>query len=1145
MDKAVLRNFAIESRKDLMEKIDRKIKLFYIDEEFKKDNRGDVIVLSNDKHTLTLTRDEDLNRDKLIKRIVELGYNQVVEEAAYTWFNRIIAIRYMELHDYLPLTNTNQSLGIRILSSQDNTVEPEILKFSNLSNRDLDISFDLNVYTGFKNEDEKFKYVLLLVCKKISKVIPQIFGGITDYIDLLIPDNMLNDNGFINNVINNISVDNFSEVEIIGWLYQYYNQTEKDRVISAKKAKSKNDLAYATQLFTPDWIVKYMVDNSLGRYWIKNSNSSELESKMNYYIKGLEETNINKNINLEKIKIIDPCCGSGHILVYAFDILYNMYLECGYNKREIAYLILKNNLFGLDIDDRAGQLSILSVLLKAREYDKDIFNKDIISKMNIMSICDTENFPHSLLDELSPNSKSLAEELVVTFRHAKEIGSLLKIEPKDYSILENEIMTLNNIFTYELRDRIIPLISLAKILSNKYEAIVTNPPYLSNNAMTPSLKDYVFDKYQITKTDLFACFIDRCNELITEDGYSALVTMQSWMFLSSFSDFREKIINNYNIKSLMHMDNNVMHIAFGTCATIFEKKNSKSTKGMYFEIKNQNLTDDDIPYEFPVLNNVNVLKEIDDFKKIPGLNIAYWITDNLLDAFENGKPFSEYADMFQGIITGDNEKFLRLWYELDINKISLHESKMSDIDLSQKYWIPYNKGGSFRKWYGNQDYVVNWKNGPDDKTRGKKSFENYYLREYVSWSYITSSTLASRYFPKGFLWDVAGSGFFDKTNNMKYLHALLGSIVGINILKIINPTINYQVENVAVIPVLFPDVNSKNKIELLVDECIRLSKKDWDSCEISWDFKSPSYIKTGNLNQLFDNYINECKYDYDICNKNEEEINQILLNTYNFKDNKYKVNDTTIRIPTKKALVKELISYSVGCMFGRYSVDNSGLIFGGGTYDDKKYITIVPDSDNIIPISDDSTIYYNDDLVGRFEEFIKKVFGAENYNKNIEFIAEMLGKKGTELSEETIRRYFAIDFYSDHLKLYQKRPIYWMFDSGKKNGFKCLVYLHRYNEQIVSKIRTKYLHNTISIYQRIVEEIDYKLNNEELNITDKRELQNKKADLNGKIAECNEYEEMVGNVANKMIKLDLDDGVFANYAKFVDDNGKSILAKIK
>ena len=1147
MDKAVLRNFAIESRKDLMEKIDRKIKLFYIDEEFKKDNRGDVIVLSNDKHTLTLTKEDDLNRDKLIKRIVEYGYEQVVEEAAYTWFNRIIAIRYMEIHDFLPLTTDNQSIGIRVLSSVDNKPEPEILKFSNISRSDLNLEIDLNYYTQIKKDDDKFKYILLKVCNKIGKVIPQVFDGITDYIDLLLPDSLLSENGFVNKLLK-VDENNFKEVEIIGWLYQYYNSAEKDKAMESKKAYKKNEIPYVTQLFTPDWIVKYMVENSLGRFWIENNGlDSSLKNDMSFFVDGnLKEKS--KHYNPEEIKFIDPCCGSGHILVYAFEIFYKIYEKAGYNSSEIAEKILTNNIYGLDIDARASQLSILSVLLKAREYDKKLFNKPICNNLNIFEICEPLNIDSYSIDNLENDQyRKQVLYLIEKFKNAKEEGSLIKLEYNDYSGLRETLYDENSIFTLLLREKIIPIIKVAEILQDKYQIVVTNPPYMGNSYLSEKMKKFLLENYKEGKNDLCTAFMQI--DLVEKNGYYGIINQQVWMFTVLYENLRSWMLNNRSIVNMIHLGTRAFEEISGevvsTTSFVMSGKSDNETTGYFYrlvDVKDANekmnifkFKRDKIKYEL----------NMEKFNLIQGNPFAYWLNEKIFNSFEKIAPLSENFECKVGLGTGDNEAFLRYWFEVSNEKVN-------------KKWFPYNKAGGFRKWYGNQMYYLDWEDDGDRVKKCKNSYvrnPEYYFKESVSWCDISTGLLSARYYPSGFGFDSCSPSVFPlKNNSLKYILAFMNSKVAQMYMDILSPTIHYNTGSMSKVPLL---ITEDNEIIELVDKCIELAKDDWDSYETSWEYlKHPllkyktDNIENGNyrIEDLFLEWEKNCKSRFDSLKQCEENINKKFIELYDLKtDLNFEVEDKdiSVRLADRETEIKSLISYSVGCMFGRYSLDQDGLVFADSCFEKSKYNKYIPDEDNIIPISDNEDVYYNDDIVARFKDFIKIAFGSKTLNQNLDYIAESLGKKGTESSDDTIRRYFLNDFYNDHIKTYQKRPIYWLFDSGRKNGFKCLVYLHRYDEQIVSKIRTKYLHNTLSIYLRTVEEIDYKLNNEELSTTDKRELQNKKVDLNGKITECNEYEEMVGNVANKMIKLDLDDGVVNNYAKFVDDNGKSILAKIK
>lgn len=1207
MDKNVLKKFAIESRQELMNKIENKIKLFYIDEEFSKEQKGDIYVLSNENTTLSLSKEEYQKRELLINRVKELSLEQVIEEAAYTWFNRIIAIRYMEIHDFLPLTKDNQSLGIRVLSSKDNLPDPEILKFTNLINPDLDIEFKKEEYVQLKDDNEKFKYVLLLICKKLGKVIPQVFDGVTDYIDILIPDNLLNDAGFITKVVTEIPEDNFNQVEIIGWLYQYYNQTEKDRVISAKKAYKKNEIPYATQLFTTDWIVKYMVENSLGRYWIEHLDKAEiktfdwnnidfnnftfntetklqkierLKSKWKYYIdKSEQESGVQKeidglkksNIKPTEITFIDPCCGSGHILVYAFEVLYDIYESAGYNKADIPELILKNNLYGLDIDDRAGQLSVLSVLLKAREYDKNIFNKEVVRNLNVMSIQESKTINENMIVGLSDENKELVQYLVNNFSNAKEIGSLLILEDKDYSELVRELEQDSSIFGITLKEMLLPLIKLAEILTKKYDVIVTNPPYMGNSSMGESLKEYLMKNYKDSKSDLCTAFMEI--KLVKNNGFLAMINQHSWMFLSSFEKLREKLIKNKVIDTMIHLGTRAFEEIGGevvqTTAFVLRKQENNGFRSTFIrlvdydnaELKEQTYLEILESKDKKYFYNVGV----ENFDKIPGTPIAYWISENIKEAFSKSIPLKEIGDTRQGMATSDNNRFLRLWYEIRIDKLGFNcENSIAAVE-SKKKWFPYNKGGFFRKWYGNIEYIVNYENdGKEVKnyatelyrtpTRTIKSISEYF-KDSVSWSKIGSGDIAFRYYPKGFVFDVAGCCIFTIDEASKYkLLGFLNSSVSNSILKVLSPTLNYEAGQIAKLPLLLEKINNMEQdIKQYVESNIELSKFDWNSFETSWDFKKHPLVKgiyeLGLDNDLSEKYIEasynewekECENNFNQLKANEEELNRIFINIYGLQDEltpEVADKDITIRKADREREIKSLISYAVGCMFGRYSLDEEGLIYAGGDFDINRYKTFKADIDNVIPITDEA-YYFGDDIVSRFKQFIEVVYGKETLNENLDYIAETLGKKGTETSEDTIRRYFVNDFYADHIKTYQKKPIYWLFDSGKKNGFKALVYMHRYNENLVPKVRLDYLHRLQNTYEKLLADTTYKLSTE-LSMTDKKEAQKRQADLNAKLQETKEYDEKIAHIANQRISIDLDDGVTVNYAKFQD-----ILAKIK
>ena len=1155
MDKAVLKKFATESRRELMEKIKNKINMFYIDEEFNKEQKGNIYILTNTKHTLNLTDEEFKKRELLIKRIKELSIEQVIEEAAYTWFNRIIAIRYMEIHDYLPLTKDNQSLGIRVLSSKDNTPDPEILKFTNLMNPDLDIDLKKEKYAELKNDNEKFKYVLLLVCKKLAKVIPQVFDGVTDYIDILIPDNLLNDTGFVTKVINEVPEDNYNQVEIIGWLYQYYVADKKkliDEKLNNGKKISKDELPIKTQLFTPNEIVKYMVDSC------------------------------SYKTNLEDMKIIDPCCGSGHILVHIFDKLFNEYKTRGYSKNRIAEIILEKNIYGSDIDKRAIQLTTLSLLLKAREYDRNIYKKDI--ELNLVPFDESKTINDDkiefLKNHLSENEdKEKLEYILNIFKNATEIGSILIIEKYDYiklykkineSVNNREINLVSMAIWNEIDDKLKNILYLAEFLSNKYDIVITNPPYLGRKNCSPILNDFLDRNYPNSKMDLFSAFIEKTIDICKENGSIALMTPFTWLYLSSYKLLRKKVLDSTRFESILNPYEGYFNDAAVTiCSFVLRKTTDEvEAQNLFLNQKNQ----------VQILNKINNNK----FLNIPENRFVFDITDKLLNLY-NQKKIGEVFKPRQGMATTNNDLFLRRWYEVNINKIGFEKKNTEDALNSKMKWFPYNKGGGKRKWYGNNEYVVNFENNGKTiadyidnfsnsrvKSNGRIINREYYFKKSITWSDICGNSFAARACDKGFIFDVKGSSGFTNDNEYLYILSLLNSNVSVKMLNMLNPTITTQVGNLKDIPYIF-DKKSSEEINKLAKKNIDISKRDWDSRETSWDFVKNiliKYSKEKSIKNICETVKENQKKSFVTIMENEKKLNDIFIKIYSLEDevsNTVLKSDISITVSNNSELIKDFISYAVGCMFGRYSLNKDGLIYAGGDFDKvyKKYkgenggwagvslanytvlndngkeidLSFEVDNDNVIPITDEA--YFGDDIVERFKKFISVVYGKETLNENLDFIAETLGKKGTETSEDTIRRYFVNDFFNDHVKIYQKRPIYWLFDSGKKNGFKALIYMHRYNENLVPKIRLDYLHRMQTTYEKLLSDINYKLTTE-LSMTDKKEAQKRQADLNAKLQEIKEYDEKIAHIANQRISIDLDDGVKINYEKF-----KDVLAKIK
>ena len=882
--------------------------------------------------------------------------------------------------------------------------------------------------------------------------------------------------------------------------------------------------------------------------------------------------------NLELIKILDPCCGSGHMLVYAFQLLYKIYLEFGYPNGKIAEVILNNNLHGLDIDDRAEQLSVLSLLLKAREYDKNIFSKNI--KINVYSIKEANYLNREIL--LEDNNKDIFSYLKNAFLNAKEYGSILKIDYMDYLNETNIIKTTtNSLFKTLLEKEYIPILEQANLLSQKYDIVITNPPY--NAKYNNLLKKYIDCFYEISKTDMFSIFMQRGIEFLNENGILSMINQHSWMFLQSFEKLRKLVIDECSIINMIHLGANafgqgdVGTIVQTTAFTLLKQKMDNNTHFIKLTDYNNSIEKEKY-YLMEKQNQINSYYiNINDFKLLPGNVFAYWLDKKFINLFKKTK-ISDFSYAKAGIVTGNDEYFLKLWYEIQFKNIKFNEEKFEKS--MNKKWVPMNKGGLFRKYYGNTEYIMNlldlWDDTKTSKSVRRGDVESYF-KEGITWSMV-SGTNPSYRLSNNKVYGVASPAIYCKDINMSYyclgfLNTKISKILN----EALNPTINVLTGNILSLPIIISETNEK-KINDIVKQNVNYCKNDWDSFETSWDFKRHPLIEFINSisSGLSDNYNNEIKIESiknnyseiiireknkpvnalisstfdcwtEFCKKrfyqlkqNEEELNRIFIDIYGLQDEltpEVEDKDITIRKADRTREIKSLISYAVGCMFGRYSLDKDGLIYAGGEFDSSKYKTFNADNDNIIPITDEA--YFADDIVTRFKQFVEVVYGKETLNENLDYIAETLGKKGTETCEDTIRRFFVNDFYNDHIKTYQKRPIYWLFDSGKKNGFKCLIYMHRYNENTVPKVRLDYLHRIQTTYEKLLTDVNYKLTTE-LSLSEKKEVQRRQIDLNAKLQEIKEYDEKIAHIANQRICIDLDDGVTVNYSKFND-----ILAKIK
>ena len=1209
MDKVALRNFAVNAKEKMEDDIKRKLKLMGITEK----GIGEETVKEDDYLKINgqeFNEKEVRQREKIIEVLKTRGknedfkkcFNEFVEEIAYTWFNRIIAIRFMEVNDYIPD-------GIRILSSdRENDREPQIIR--EVFDTDLKFSNDEknNVYK-LKEEnkiEELFKFLFIKKCNKLNEILPELFEEAEDYSELLLPISINDEEGILRKLVDEVPEESFDvekegQIEVIGWLYQYYNEEKKKEVdLKTKKGKKveQDDIPAKTQLFTPKWIIKYMVENSLGNLWLEGHPNENLEEKWKFLVKGekqeeeiekkLEKLNENyKEMKLEEIKIIDPCMGSGHILVYAFDVLMDIYLNLGYSNRDAVQSILENNIYGLDIDKRAYQLAYFALMMKAREYYKRIFSKKL--ELNICYTRESNDINKEIIDFISNGNNKIKEELDLiynSFLDAREYGSLIEAPKIDYDKIKNRLSEIENTDSYnlfdegkkdEIKNKFYYVLKTSEILSKKYEVVTTNPPYMGSSMMDSKLSKYAKKNYPDSKSDMFAVFIERCDNLTKKNCYTSMITMQSWMFLSSFEVLRKNIIEKTEIKSLNHLGTRAFSEIGGevvsTVAWVSKKKTPKND-GTYVRLVDYNNAE---LKEEEFFNKTNYYQaKQKDFEKILGSPIVYWVSDKVREIFEKNQKLGEVGKSIQGMSSADNNRFLRLWNEVNYSKIGYNMENSQEALESKKKWFPYNKGGEFRKWYGNQEYLVNWENDGYEIKNFKKAVlrnPNYYFKESISWSLITSTTSSFRYYPNGFIFDAAGSSYFSKENifvTLGYLNSIFGSFVS----NILNPTVNLSNGIVEKFPNLY--IQNQKNICYLVQQNISISKEEWDSRETSWDFEKLSLIDGEDLKSAFENYCSHWRDNFVQLHKNEEELNRLFIEIYELQDEmdeKIEFKDITIlqeetsiiRIDNsiskefltesekylydrgvslefnKNVLIKQFISYAVGCMFGRYSLDEEGLVFAGGEFDKNKYSKFIPDEDNCIPIADSE--YFSDDIVTRFVEFVKTLYGEETLEENLKFISQALSNKN-DAPKDIIREYFLKNFYEDHLKRYKKRPIYWLYDAGKKNGFKALIYMHRYNEQTTAKVRIGYLHELQKHYERRASFLKDEI--ESNNNRKKAEQELKK--IKSQLDECKQFDEKMNHLSSEYISIDLDDGVKVNYEKVQtgrDGKRYEILGKVK
>ena len=1158
MDKNAIKKFAVWARTELIARVSLKSVEYGITEgnieEANVDSVGGKV----------LTADEKKQRQALIAEINDKGYKQVMEEVAYTWFNRFSALRFMEVNGYLPS-------HVRVFTDEENNFKPQIIAEAihlDLDGLDMEKVYELK---DAEKTEELYKYLLIVQCNALNKILPGMFQKIADYTELLLPDNLLREGSVIQQMIDLIPENDWKDaVQIIGWLYQYYNSEKKDDVFAALKKNvkiTKENIPAATQLFTPDWIVRYMVENSLGRLWLEGhpdvkeqllpteeeqsayaaGNRDPEDTKWHYYLEEAEQepevqaqlAEIRKEyaaLTPDQLKVIDPCSGSGHILAYMFDVLMKIYESYGYTTREAVASIVENNLYGLDIDDRAAQLAYFAVMMKARQYDRRFFSRGI--QPHVYAIVQSNHVDKFAVDYFCNGDMRLTATMDTVIRElhdAKEYGSILTVTPQDWSALYDRFAEITediNMSRDTALRELLPLVQVAEALAQKYDAVVTNPPYMGSSGMGAKLSDFVKKNYSDSKSDLFAVFIECCGRMAKKNGYQAMITQHAWMFISSFENLREKIYKkkfvsliHLGIKAFEEIGNDVVQ----TCAFVVQGKMIEEYVSKFVRLVDcKNYYEKEKEY---LAGHYQFTSKVSNFEKIPDMPFAYWVGNQFIANFANSKYIDDYGILTGSQnITGDNETYLRCFWEV------------SNISVGNR-WHFYAKGGDYRQYYGNLTFIIDWSEKARNFYSTNKTSnllnKEFWFKPGITYSAITSRGTGFRYLPEGCIFDKGGPSI-NLYSNIPEILAILNTNVAKYYFWVFNPSINLQVKDVKNFPII---LSHDEKVVKMAEVNLEYCKQDWDSVETSWDFRHhPLIRKVSTIAEAFEKWQAECDDRFYQLKANEEELNRIFINIYGLKEEltpEVEERDVTVHKADLNRDIRSFISYAVGCMLGRYSLDVNGIVYAGGEWDASKYTSFAADRDNIIPICDDE--YFEDDVVGLFVEFVKTVYGADTLEENLKFIGDALGGKGQP--KDVIRNYFLNDFYADHCSRYSvtgsgKRPIYWLFDSGKKNGFKALIYMHRYQPDTIARIRTDYVHEQQARYRTAIANLEQRIAN--ASTGERVKLNKKLTTLQAQDTEIRTYEEKIHHLADQMISIDLDDGVKKNYAIFQD-----VLAKIK
>lgn len=1208
MNKTAIKNFAIWARNKLIADVSYDARLIGITEDgiakpLPQSFGGTQFFDIGTAEPYSISGEAVRQRDKLIEVIQQkekdtdykTAYQYVIEEVAYTWFNRLIAIRFMEVNDYLPS-------HIRVLSSESGKLEPDLVTTPFDAELPFTAEEEAQIFQLKQDNklDEMFRILFLKQCNALNEILPALFEKTKNYTELLLSLSVIDQDGVVYHLIHDIPEDDFNierggQVEIIGWLYQYYN-TEPKAAAFAKNGKiTKEEIPAVTQLFTPDWIVRYMVENSLGRLWVEGHPECGLKENWKYYLEEAQQelevqaklVEIRKEyaaLNPEDIKLIDPCMGSGHILVYAFDVLMQIYESAGYSQRDAAKSILEHNIYGLDIDDRAYQLAYFAVMMKARQYNRRILNGENTCHVYAIQESNSINRAHlkyfgAGLDDIEKNAaKMQLEGLLDTLTDAKEYGSILNVESYNWDLLRRFVaaedtdgqISMDSVGVEDTAEQLNRLIDIGETMARKYWVTCTNPPYAGTSNLSANVNNFVKKNYPDSKADLFAVFIERCRQMTVNNGFQAMITQHAWMFLSSFEKLREKMMLTETV-NMAHLGARafeeiggevVQTTAFVRCANHVE-----GYKGTYCRLIEPTSQQGKADMFISGQNQYRVGQI--SFSKIPGVPVAYWISPGVLKLFDE-RTVGSIADAKSGMTTTDNTRFLRLWEEVNCQKIGFGYSNIADTQDMKYKWFPFCKGGDFRRWAGNESFVVNWFNNGEEirvaaegATGGRLVNIDCALRECLVWTKISSANISLRMKKQGIFFSDAAPGVFANRETLYYLLALLNTKYANEIIKLINPTLNFVPGAVSSVPVK-KDEKNKGKIIEIAEGNVQLSEQDWDSFETSWDFqKHPLLRNVSTISEAFAQWQAECDDRFNRLKVNEEELNRIFIDIYGLQDEltpEVEDKDVTVRKADLQRDIKSLLSYAVGCMFGRYSTYKDGLLFAGEPYSLQAFVDkmnerpgtisaeelerayrnegivvdemFFPDADNVIPITDEE--YLDDDIVSRLCAWLKAVYGADTLEANLDYIAKALGNKGST-SREIIRNYFLNDFFKDHCQTYSvtgsgKRPIYWLFDSGKQNGFKALVYLHRYTPDTIGNLRIDYLHKMQRVYEseinRMQDMMDHSDNAREVAAASKR-----KDKLAKQLKECREYDEKISHLALSRIELDLDDGVKVNYRK--------------